>query len=881
MPPHARLRSCLILAALGSSTGWCQGGYVPYDGADRYTLAQDDGLKGIQGLVTLASRHGLKPYELLGQGGQWQTERVIFTDLATGATIYRLTNDPFADELSYFKGNVSADGSTLVFRRRPGMWEASTATHGPMAMSTDGTGLRNAFRDFGLVRRLTTSFTDPRLCFATGDETKLVAFDLHTGKLDHEIARLAGTPWHLKTSFDGQYLMGRGKLSSGENGIWIYRVDGQERYEVPIPESIHDSYQFVPGQRKMMYWLEGKFYDEGFVQRDFDGGNLTPVNVQFDWNHGDCGFGRGAHCEGYITRFGGNTWGPKEWLCKADPNAEYYDDPADANGYLAWRPKDELWAYGTRIVARPYLSEIHLMALEPVPGDVADRCRLCFTNLHRGAALDSPESSPDGTKVFFNSTMLGSCSVYMVVARKPDPPSDVMVRPAADGVALSWQPGKHHAETRAYHVYRSGTSGSGYAEVTTGLFTVTSFTDRTAPRGRTSFYVVTAQEFSGLEGRPSAEVSVAPAGVARTLTYLEAESGGYGPEVWKAFHGSASDLYYVWARRKGVPGKLSLPVNVPHDGAFRAWVRACSLTGQPVGLKLTAGATTAGARVAGQTWSWLPLAGDLRLRRGAQTLQIELEAYGGAVDQVALATGGLAPSDAPRLPGFGAAVTTVNNVRAEACGPFAVRLGWTPVKSPRLQHYHLYQGLTSDFAASRTALVGSPDGPEYVDWSLRPGTTYYYRVSAIDTNGVEVVSPAVGIATQPLRTVQVALPVAEPPVVPTTGEQPPAARASACEFEVAEPGQYVVWLKLRVGRGPGQYLEVGLDDGPKVTWTVQLDGQSDTPWFRYNEFAAFGLVAGKHTLALANHTAHTITDALITNDRSFAPEGHVNMPTGW
>jgi hypothetical protein len=164
----------------------------------------DDGVKGAQGPVTLAARQGLRLHELLVTDGWWQSERVIFNDPAVGAVIRRFTNDPFKDEPSYFKGNVSADASTLVFRRRPGMWNCPAATHGPVAIDTDGTRLRDAFRDCRLVRRLIASLTDPRLCFGTGDETKLLAFDLTAGRLDHETATLAGQPWHLEASPDGR-----------------------------------------------------------------------------------------------------------------------------------------------------------------------------------------------------------------------------------------------------------------------------------------------------------------------------------------------------------------------------------------------------------------------------------------------------------------------------------------------------------------------------------------------------------------------------------------------------------------------------------------------------------------------------------------------------
>lgn len=868
------LLSVTVLAS--AVTVWAQGGYIPYDGAGRYTMDRDDGLRSVQGLAALAARHGLKPYDMLGGDGRWQTERVIFTDLVTGATVYRLTNDPFADELSYFKGNFTADGSTVIFRRRPGMWESSTPTHGPMAMRSDGTGLRAVFRDFGLVRRLNASFTDPGLCFGTGDETTLAAFDVRRGKLDHVIAKLAGQPWHLKVSLDGRYVMGRGKLSTGVNGLWIYSVDGSERYEIAVPESIHDSYQFVPGQKKIMYWYEGKFYDEGFVQRDFDGGRLAKIGVRFDWNHGDCGFDRGAHCEGYITRTDGSTWQPMEWLCKADPKAEYYDDPADYNGYLTWRPKDELWAYATRILARPYLSELQLMALEPVPGDVAQRCRVCYTNLHRGAALDNPEASPDGTKVLFNSTMLGSCSIYMVVAKWPEPPTNVTARRGDVGVVLSWQPARHHAETRGYRVYRADNSGAVPAELTPEPVEATTFTDPDAPAGRPWFYLVTAQEWSGLESRPSAEIAVLPLNgpALDTVTYVEAETGTHGPEVWKAYHGSASDLSYLWDRRHGAAGVVTVPVSVPRAGAYHLWLRACSLSGRPVTFAARVAETRCHATCSGNAWTWLALSAAVALPEGGGEVEVTVSAYGGAVDVLALTTGDRVPSDAPRLPGFGGAVLSVDGLKAEAAGPFAVRVSWNPVASPRLHHYNLYQGSEAGFRPSAATLVASPDGPGYVDWSLPPGATVYYRVGAVDMNGKEVLSSAVQVTTAPLAITRADLALKEP-----EGSARP--RVSTCGFEVPAPGKYVVWLKLQRGKGEGSYLDLDLDARQKATWTIQLDGLSETPWFRYNEFAVFELTAGRHTLTVRNSTPHVVTAALITNDLSFAAAGHVNMPTGW
>ncbi len=449
--------------------------YRPFDGSGRYTLDREDGTRGVQGLVVLANRFSVKPYqELSTSPGVWRTERTIFRDTDTGAVIMRMTNDRWADQLSYFQGNWSADGRTIVFRRRPGMWEGSTATHGPMAMNADGTGLRNVFRDYPMVRGEVCSPSDPNICYAmTDSDRKVIAFDLGTGKT-HHVVHEGDRNWHLKISPDGKYLMSRSDLSKGGKGLWTASADGKEQYEIPIPEAIHDSYHFHPTQRKILFWYEGKFRDEGFVQCDFDGANRVKVPVQFDWNHGDFGIDRGVHCEGYITMVEGNTWGPRRYLFHAE-GVEYYDDPADANGYSTWWPKDEPWAYHTRIVHRPAISEIFAARCEVADDAVANRYRVCHTALQRGQCLDNPNASPDGTKVLFNSNFLGAVNIFSVVARLPQRPTDLSASETTEGVKLAWTAPRHHAEIAGYHLYRSDRSGIEYRPITTQPISGTSF----------------------------------------------------------------------------------------------------------------------------------------------------------------------------------------------------------------------------------------------------------------------------------------------------------------------------------------------------------------------------------------------------------------------
>lgn len=837
--------------------------YRPYDGDGRYTSDRDDGVRGIQGLTALAARFGAKPYaELSLSNGAWLAERTIFRDVDTGATILRLTHDRWTDQLSYFHGNWSADGRCIVWRRKPGMWEGSTATHGPMAMNADGTGLRNVFRDFPMVRGEICSPVEPGVCYAMSDtDRKVLAFDLATGR-QRQVVRQTERNWHLKVSPDGRYLMSRAVLSTGVKGLWIAGVDGREFHEIPIPEAIHDSYCFVPGCRKIMFWYEGKFRDEGFVECDFDGANRTNVMVLYDWNHGDFGLDRGVHTEGGMTRLGpGSVFQPLVPLFHK-PGVEYYDDPADANGYSAWSPKDVLWSYHTRILRRPHISEIFAAACEPAPDGVVNRYRVCYTALWRGGSLlDNPNASPDGTKVLFNANSLGAGNIFCVVARLPERPVAVRAEAAASGVRLTWQPSRHHAETAGYHIYRSSTGGAGFAPVTDKPVLEAAFTDATG--GRDAVYTVTAIEHSGLESGLSDEASAART-TPRTV-WLEAEDAALSPQMWIAFQGLAGDLHYIWKRTREGAGTAVLTVAHPPAGACRVWCRVKGPAGAAFTLAVGRQQPLALHVPASSAWSWVRAEGAVAFDGSAATLTIASDTYGSALDSIVL-------SDDPQYtpPAAGRvvwpALPAVAGVTAQALSPYAVRLAWTAPTGATCHHVNVYAGSQPDFEPDQSALVGSPDGATLVDWGLRPGATVYYRLAAVDRAGNE---------GPPCAAVMANLPAIEPFRLET-------AFSPSLTFDVPAKATYAVWLKLRRVEGAqGSYVDVKVDGQGGGSWVGSPDGLADAYWLNYDQWGRFDLAPGPHTLTVGNKSGQTIEKVLIASDLSFTPPGHVNLLAGW
>ncbi len=177
-----------------------------------------------------------------------------------------------------------------------------------------------------------------------------------------------------------------------------------------------------------------------------------------------------------------------------------------------------------------------------------NRFRICYTGMEKGTALDNPGASPDGTKVLFNSNMLGRVDVYYVVARLPERPTGLKAERVAGGVKLTWEAPAHHAEIAGYNVYRGTQSGVGFSPVSRKPIASREVLDSTVPAGTTFFYAVSAVEHSGLESGLSDEAAVGNIAGVKRHVFIEAEEAVCNPKMWIAFQGQASDLHYVWMR---------------------------------------------------------------------------------------------------------------------------------------------------------------------------------------------------------------------------------------------------------------------------------------------------------------------------------------------
>jgi len=91
----------------------------------------------------------------------------------------------------------------------------------------------------------------------------------------------------------------------------------------------------------------------------------------------------------------------------------------------------------------------------------------------------------------------------------PAAPISLAASAGQQQVSLSWA-ANTESDLAGYHVYRSTTSGSGYAQITPSLLTSTSFINTGLTGGTTYYYVIRAVDTAGNQSANSAQASATP-----------------------------------------------------------------------------------------------------------------------------------------------------------------------------------------------------------------------------------------------------------------------------------------------------------------------------------------------------------------------------------
>jgi len=446
----------------------------------------------IDQLSELASRRHIKPFELLQNSvGEYPSERTIFRDVQAGTVIWKMSHNPGYNYHTYSNLRVwNLDGSRLLlFSIRPGRsrtWLVTPDGGRWAPIPPDDTWAywselnkdhliyidthRRIFEDdvsTGQTRQLWDLSQEP------GD---LKPFrPSHDGKkfLIRQMNVPVGNTTHsfaLVMNADGTGTIQRIDLGTMDGQMWfLKRADHSFTFNKNESGGVRSQWVVEPEKDGAIHKLtEYMFYHP----------SISPL---------------GTRAIAGLARLPKALWTTDLDTGTSKPLIMVSDEESRVGGgHFSWAV-DEKWLVGS-------LGN----GIYEVQVDSGERRLLCVPNTQHSARAESePESSPDGTKVAYNSTMLGDCDVYIAVQKLPDPPRNVQ----RQGRILTWDPPEHAKELAGYGIYR------GAELLTTGPITQRLYE---VPDEKES-YTVVAIERSGLQSScPDHEPPPAPSGLTAT-----------------------------------------------------------------------------------------------------------------------------------------------------------------------------------------------------------------------------------------------------------------------------------------------------------------------------------------------------------------------------
>ena len=777
----------------------------------------------IHRLVELSRRTRIMPREHVRRGETYACERVVFADTATGATIWKMTRAPGYTRHTY--SNMSpwnADGSMLMLRsdrdQRGKGWVYLMPSDGPgiRAVNVGGTYWCPVHPDRLFYRvwspnteTMEVGWYNPRTgrTHAIGqvprggmippshDGRKLLVvrggysatsrksvgclIDVETGStLPIDFGYTTHQVWFTKRpdyTISFNYESRNKHYKESGGGSWLVNADGTNRRRVRKKHCSHRG--FSPDGKRVAF---------------HGGGGIRVMNVD-------------GSDEKVVARVGGGhlSWQvTPEWLVVTAGNA------IRAIGMQGQGFRYRIACPNTQIGFSEYLTEAHL------------------------------DSSPDGTKIAFASSMLGDTDFYQAIARLPGPPRNVRARRDGRTVHLAWDAPRFHKEVRGYLVYRSDSSGLDYRQVTPRAVGACAYTDTVPPDLARAYYVVTGLEHSGLEGRPSAEVCAAASGrwEGRVRHYYELEDAAPRKPLMEHFDARAS-AWYVLRMDSAEGGSATLTVHAPREATYHLWSHARSPRRASVTLACAAHKLEP-VTVRSAAYGWQCL-GDMRLGAGQHAIDLACTGEDLRLDALFLTDH---PNITPMVDGLWdiSPPGAPQGLRATVADAYAVRLAWQPVASPDLAHYNVYASTTRAFVPRQEQLVASPKACAYTDWGLQQGTTYYYRVTAVDRRGNESdASAEVAAATKPGGGVLVRKVVGKPVVqtpelkgrrrlaekdlermgaLAERAHRLTADGALTVSFDVPREDRYLVWMKLAAHRWSYKWTLTVRLNGREVQW---------------------------------------------------------------
>ena len=868
-----------------------------YAGYGKFESESLTGLYKIQGLEELAGRWGLKPYEKLAAKKYPRTGRVIFRDFRTGASVWRITDNPFSMERHLYSNQPSwnCDGSLFVYTAAgspPKLLTGDLSAEVDIPQDRVGRWYKGAHD----TRRPTLFYCyDPKRGIVKEDVISGASEVLYPAeKFEPFFKEFPNRPPHVGISNltpDGQFIVGRAGGASDE-GVTFFgaKTDGSELRIARVPEGcgIHNLQAMATERPLVNLSLHGVY--TGLALHELDTGKCTKypnAKGHGAWRPGtlikahEAG-GRGVHLTDLETG--------KDLMVL---DAAFFED------YFTWLADDPDWLYfagrtrtGDDIVqvkTDTSMTAMRICTMAPMHPQFGTYNNLSFI-----------ASSPDGTKVQFTSTMLGSIDEYLVVANSPQRPREVAVSRDGDKAKLTWKPPHRSKEIAGYMVYRSDESGKAKTCITDAPVKGPALEVQPPEKGKAHYYAVTSIERSGLESIYSEEACVSSSpeewpGDVRV--YLEAEDGlmtlpvrpAFGPVV-------ASNGHYAWQTKEGEEGTVTLNVNVPKAGKYYFIGRVSgNTTASPLMLQVDGGDKAPLTKsVPEEDWQWVvwsaadkPYA--VELAKGAHQIELSTTHNRSAIDELMVTTD---PKWSPQRYGTcdEKAPEPVGGLKAVESDTYDIALTWESSRETDIHHYNVYASTGKTVEPVQKNLIASPAAGPFLDWGLRPDTEYCYAVTVVDRQGNESrPSASVVVKTSPHAG------KATTHEWDVTDKDPQGKDAASVSFETSDKGQFVIWALVKGvikqgvkgagavdlsldGKGPGAwtilYDQVGLNGGPNK--------DSDWVWcpFAVTKQKAYGpalidIDAGRHEIKMSS-TYFRIARIVVSNDLSFRPTGKLN-----
>lgn len=437
-----------------------------------------------------------------------------------------------------------------------------------------------------------------------------------------------------------------------------------------------------------------------------------------------------------------------------------------------------------------------------------------------------------------------------LVPAAPAGPAGVTATASATSISVSWAA---VAGATGYDVLRAGASAGPFTKLTAAPQASTTYLDSAVAAGATYWYQVVASGAGGASS-PSAAVSatVPSTGVP---VYVDALASGWADWSWGTTRNLAATspvasgassmavTYQAWGgvylRHTAGPvaaaTSLDLSVNGGAAAGTRIEVRAVQGSTESAGVTLAS--YCSGGTIPANAWTRCSVPLNALVPAGASIDGIVLQELDGTarptmyLDDVRLNGSGGSPPPPPVLPAAPANLTaTVSSG--------AVSLSWSAVSGAT---GYLASRATAS-AGPFTALSASPQtGTSYRDAAVVLGTTYWYRVAAVNAAGTGPASAAVSAAVPPGA------------AIVTVTISPAAATVDGCttaQFSAAVTGAAdtsVTW-SVQEGAAGGAVDTAGRYTAPTTAGTYHLVATSKAST---SASVAVPVVVKDHILALA------------------------------